>query len=98
MLDFYLIKDEQPKPNYPEKANLEFILGLDSRTFENLIKKEIIDSRFDFYSDFRWNRKLIEQINIKISNYKKSDSDIEKLNVILKKALKFESGIIAYCD
>ena len=23
MLDFYLIKDEQPKPNYPEKANLE---------------------------------------------------------------------------
>ena len=98
MLDFYLIKDEQPKPNYPEKANLEFILGLDSRTFANLIGKGIIDSRFDYYSDFRWNSNLIEQINSKASKIKNSDSDIDKLNLILKKALELKFGIIAYCD
>ena len=73
-------------------------MRLDSKTFEGLTKKGIIDSRFNFYSDFRWNRKLIEQISTRISNQKNSDSDIEKLNIILKKALDFESGIIAYSD
>ena len=98
MLDFYIIKDEQPKPNYPEQANLVFISGLDSGTFDNLISKGIIDSRFDYYSDFRWNSNLIEQINSKVSKIKNSDSDIDKLNLILKKALESKCGIIAYCD
>ena len=98
MLDFYIIKDEQPKPNYPEQVNLEFISGLDSRTFDNLISKGVIDSRFDYYSDFRWNNSLIKQINSKVSKIKNSDSDIDKLNLILKKALELECGIIAYCD
>ncbi len=98
MLDFYLINDEKPKPNYPEQANLEFILGLDSGVFERLIKKGLIDSRFDYYSDFRWSSKLIEQINIKVSISKKSDSDFDQLSLILKKALESKCGIIAYCD
>jgi hypothetical protein len=98
MLDFYIIKDEQPKPNYPEQVNLEFITGLDSGTFDNLIRKGIIDSRFDYYSDFRWDSYLIEQINSKVSKIKNSDSDIDKLNLIIKKALELKCGIIAYCD
>lgn len=98
MLDFYLIKDDQPKPNYPEQVPLEFITGLNSKTFENLIKKGLIDSRFDYYSDFRWNINLVKQINLKIAKAKNSDSDIDKLNLIINKALKLKCGIIAYCD
>lgn len=98
MLDFYLIKDEQSKPNYPEHVGLEYVFGLDSRTFDNLVKKEIIDARFDYYSDFRWSKELVEQINSKVVKIKNSGSDIDKLNVILKKAMESKSGVIAYCD
>lgn len=98
MLDFYIIKDEQSKPSYPLQANLEFIAGLDSGTFDNLISKGIIDSRFDYYSDFRWNSNLIEQINSKVSKIINSDSDIDKLKLILNKALELQCGIIAFCD
>lgn len=98
MLDFYLIKDDQPKPNYPEQLSLEFVVGLDSKTFESLIKEGLIDSRFDFYSDFRWSLKVIEQINLNIVKAKNLDSDIDKLNLIINKALELKSGIIAYCD
>ncbi len=98
MLDFYLIKDEQPKPNDPEQAKLKFIIGMNSKTFENLIKKRIIDSRFDYYSDFRWNNQFIKQIKTKTINNNNSDSDIERLNTILKKAIESKCGIIAYSD
>ena len=36
MLDFYLINDEQPKPDYPEQANLKYISGLNSKTLQDL--------------------------------------------------------------
>ena len=36
MLDFYLIQDDQPMPDYPEQANLEFAGGINLKTFENL--------------------------------------------------------------
>lgn len=96
MLDFYLIKDEQTKPDYPEKANLEFVGGIDYKTYESLVNKEIIDKRFDFYSDFRWNSQIIKQIMEK--KREKQDSDFEKLKNILRKAIVKKSGIIAYCD
>ena len=98
MLDFYLIKDRQTKPSYPEQANLEYVSGLNSKTFDNLKEKGVIDSRFDYYSDFRWNMKLVEQINMKVIKNGKSDSDFKKLSEILEKALKYKTGLIAYCD
>lgn len=36
MLDFYTIKDDQSKPDYPEQVGLKFIGGLDDKTFRNL--------------------------------------------------------------
>jgi len=36
LLDFYLLKDEQPKPDYPEKAGLKFVGGLDEIVFDSL--------------------------------------------------------------
>ena len=98
MLDFYLINDEQTKPSYPEEASLEYVSGLNSKTFETLKEKGIIDSRFDYYSDFRWNMHLVEQISIKVAENRSSDSDCKKLTQILEKALESKSGIIAYCD
>lgn len=96
MLDFYLIKDEQRKPDYPEQENLEFAGGIDYETYENLVKKGIIDSRFDYYSDFRWDCKIIEQLTTR--NDVDSDSDFKKLNKILRKATETNNGLIAYCD
>ena len=96
MLDFYLIKDEQKKPDYPEQENLEFVSGIDYKTYERLIHKEIIDNRFDYYSDFRWNSQMIKQIMDKMRE--KKDSDFEKLNDILIKATETNNGLIAYCD
>lgn len=46
MLDFYIIQDDQAKPNSPEKSGLEFVGGLDEKTVEHLQNKEIIDKRF----------------------------------------------------
>ena len=98
MLDFYLINDEQPKPDYPEQANLKYISGLNSKTFENLKDKGIIDYRFDYYSDFRWNIELVKQISRKAAKKRESDTDFEKLFEILNEALESKSGVIAYCD
>ena len=98
MLDFYLIKDDQSKPSYPEQEDLEFITGLDFNTFDSLINKGIIDSNFDYYSDFRWSFDLIKQINLKVLKSKKTDTDFDKLNLIIKRSLKLKCGIIAYCD
>ncbi len=52
MFDFYLITDEQRKPDYPEQVGLKFIAGINLKTYENLIKKGSINSRFDYYSGF----------------------------------------------
>ncbi|WP_271784735.1 hypothetical protein [Aquimarina algiphila] len=98
MLDFYLIKDDQPKPSYPELIDLEFIIGLDLVTFKSLIKKQLIDSRFDYYSDFRWDESLIKQIELKISRIQKFDSATKKLEQIIKKAIDKNCDIITYCD
>ncbi|TAD86295.1 MAG: hypothetical protein EAY75_08795 [Bacteroidetes bacterium] len=53
MLDFYSIKDDQAKPNYPQQLGLEFAGGLDNKIFENLQNKVIIDRRSHYYSDFK---------------------------------------------
>ena len=96
MLDFYLIKDEQKKPDYPEQENLEFVSGIDYETYERLIIKGMIDKRFDYYSDFRWNNQMVKQIMNKKG--KERNSDFEKLSDILKKAIEKNCGLIAYCD
>jgi hypothetical protein len=98
MLDFYLINDDQPKPSYPEQVDLIYIAGLDSKTFANLVKKGIIDSRFDYYSDFRWNMQLVEQLNSKALKANKSDLDIGGLKIILDKAMDSKNGLIAFGD
>ncbi len=50
--------------------NVEFAGELDMRTYVNLEKKGIIDKRFEFYSDFRWDAAFIGQMKQTIQNKK----------------------------
>jgi hypothetical protein len=99
MLDFYTIKDDQPKPSYPEQVGLEFVGGLDDKTFDNLQSKGIIDTRFDYYSDFRLGTVLIKQIRQNILQKRmQADLDVKKLIHLLDVADMEENGLIAYGD
>lgn len=99
MLDFYIIKDDQSKPNYPEKAGLEFVGGLDDKTFDNLQNKGIIDRRFDYYSDFRLGTVLIKQIRQNILQKQLlADDDVKMLIQLFDAADMQQSGLIAYGD
>jgi len=99
MLDFYIIKDDQPAPNYPEQSGLEFVGGIDGKTFENLQNKGIIDRQFDYYSDFRLGTLLIKKVRQTILQKQlQSDSDVKKLTQLLDTADNKHSGLIAYGD
>jgi len=97
MLDFYIIKDEQKKSSSPK--NLEFAGGLNDITFNNLQIKGLIDKKHDYYNDFRWSEKIVEKKYNKILIDKiTNNTDIKILFEILNKAIKMESGLIAFCD
>ncbi|GGG07525.1 hypothetical protein GCM10011344_05080 [Dokdonia pacifica] len=97
MLDFYIASDSKEKPKPDMLNTLEYAGGLEFEMFERLVRKEIIDSRFDFYSDFRWGSKMIKQIDMKIREYN-DDSDVVYLKKILDKAQNLKAGLIAYGD
>ncbi len=99
MLNFYIIKDDQAKPNYPEQLGLEFVGGLDDNTFDNLHNKGIIDKRFDYYSDFRLETVQIKQIRQTIIQKQlQADDGVKKLTQLFDTADKKQSGLIAYGD
>ena len=99
MLDFYILKDDQALPNHPEKLGLEFVGGLDEKTFHNLQNNGIFDKRFDYYSDFRLGTPLIQQIRQTILQKQlQADPDVKILTQLLDRAVKKQSGLIAYGD
>jgi hypothetical protein len=99
MLEFYLIKDDQSKPNNPRNNGLEFIGGLDENTFEDLQHREIIDRRFDYYSNFRWDTSVVRQLKETIKQKQTNlDNNIKQLLELLEKASNVQSGLIAYGD
>lgn len=98
MLDFYFIKDNQTNPNDPDN-DLELAGSLAAKTFDNLVRKGMIDSRFDYYSDFRWSELLIKQIRQNSERMQlESDSDVKQLLRLIDSALSKQSGLIAYGD
>ncbi|MCD0467657.1 hypothetical protein [Flavobacterium sp. ENC] len=97
MLDFYLIKDEQITPDSP--TGLEFIGQLNDRTFRNLQNKGVIDKRYEYHSDFRWDIETILQMRLngtKLQTHK--DTDIIQLFQIIDISENKKSGIIAFGD
>lgn len=99
MLDFYIINDNQSSPAFPEQLGLEFVGGLNDIIFENLQNKEIIDTRFDYYSDFRLDVLQIRKIRQNIIQKKlQNDSDVKSLIYLLDFADNKQSGLIAFGD
>lgn len=99
MLDFYFMNDSAMNSKSLLPENLEFAGSLDDKAFQNLKAKGIIESRYDYYSDFRWNVVQVKQIHSMI--HQKSlmtDSDVKTLKAFLDQAMIKECGLIAYCD
>lgn len=97
MLDFYIISDSDGKPRPDKLDQFDYAGGIESDMFDRLVRKGIVDSRFDFYSDFRWGYQLVMQIDSKTKGLE-NDSDIKVLKSILNKAVNSKSGLIAYGD
>lgn len=99
MLDFYCIKDNQSKPEYPEKAGLEFVGGLDQETVDRLKIKGVFDERFEYYSDVRLGTERIKQMRVNILEKQlQADIDVRKLIILFDLADLQQSGLIAYGD
>jgi hypothetical protein len=106
MLDFYLIDDQQAKPEYPEQTNLEYAGGINLATFEELQRQRFIEDRFDFWTDFRWSSQQIKQkADLLIKKYPELRDNRDKtekpekiLWLILEKAVRTGNGLIGFAD
>lgn len=99
MLDFYLIRDDQATPDYPELGSLEQVGGLDEKCFKMLKDKGVIPGNFDYYTDFRWDtsssKRILEHIQ---EGELKTNSCVENLVRLLERAAQHKCGLIAYSD
>lgn len=97
MLDFYLIADSASRPKPDQLDKLDYLGELESAVYSRLIKKGIIDSRFDYYSDFRWTNSIIQQIRSRIKNFS-ADADVLQVLKIIDQVSNLEFGLIAFGD
>lgn len=98
MLDFYLLADDKNVLGYSEETGAKLVGHMDDQTFERLKVKNIIPERFDYYSDFRWDRSLIRQISENIPEKWLNDIDIKQLTQLLDLAKAHDSGLMAVVD
>ncbi|MFT5777104.1 MAG: hypothetical protein ACI837_000035 [Crocinitomicaceae bacterium] len=99
MLDFYLIRGEQSTPEDPEEMGLEFVGGLDLDVYDRLQQKDIIDNTYSFFSDFRWNASVIDEIYKRATHERfRSDTDAHKIVGLIGQARLKNSGLFATCD
>lgn len=98
MLDLYYIADATHF-NPDGTDALEKAGSIDLDVYERLQRKGIIDSRFDYFSDFRWSAVLVKQLVEKASAGKfVHDTDVKQLLHILLPALDRGAGLVALAD
>ncbi|GGF07282.1 hypothetical protein [Hymenobacter cavernae] len=100
MLDFYLIADDQSEPNNRE-FNLEYIGGIRADLFYRLQTEGVIESWFDYYSDFRWESEIVARIFLKLQQRPKSaalQKEEKEFSTVLQKAIDAKSGVLAFGD
>jgi len=97
MLDFYLISDSERSKLGEEPDPLSYVGSLALNRYTRLVKKGVIDERFDYFSDFRWEMEMVLQIDAKTARFA-GDTDVDQLNTILKKAMSQNCGLMAICD
>ncbi|BDD00833.1 hypothetical protein [Persicobacter psychrovividus] len=98
MLNFFVIADEDAKPTPAQLHDMPHVGEIDDKTFFHLMQLGIIDSRFNYYSDFRWSTDTIAQVFRKISGADNDDPCVEKLLTILIEAKSAKKGLIAVGD
>jgi hypothetical protein len=99
MLDFYFISYEQEKPSSKELKNFELAGSVSEEDFEYFKSIKIIESRFDYYKDFRWNSVFISQKTKKLIGEKLVlDNRINQFLKILNTALDKKKGLLAFSD
>ena len=102
MLDFYLISDKMPNPDWPEKENLKYADGLTPEEFEQLVKLELIETDVGYWDDFRWNSKQVEAKHARINSKHLIESIentvVNKFAKMIQSAVNDNLGLIAYCD
>ena len=93
MLDFYLIRDEQPSIL---SAHLKYVGGIEWEEFEAAQIACIIENHLDYYEKFRWSN---EQIKRKIFLLKSLDrASLFNLTNILEKSSSSGFGLLAFGD
>lgn len=98
MLDFYFIPDDQPFRE-EDARTLERAGGIEMDMFDRLQRKGIIDQRFAYYDDFRWESTLVKQLHEQVCSAKfAADTDAKHLLQILDRAMERGSGLMALCD
>lgn len=95
MLDFYLLSDSQPTPN--NLAQLIYAGGLEAALYDRLVKKGVINARYDYYSHFRWGNALVLEMAAKLKDLP-SDTDVQQLKKIIEQAVINDVGLVAFGD
>jgi len=106
MLDFYIIKDDTPRPNQLKDLTLKFAGALDYETFEQLKAKNIIEERYDYYKDLRFSSIQVKQkYDLLLKSNQNLNSSLRKTITpesimldILNIAIVNNCGLIAFGD
>ncbi|MGY3087066.1 hypothetical protein ACVWYF_000092 [Hymenobacter sp. UYAg731] len=94
MLDFYLIKDEEP--NSYSFTQEEYAGGIRMLEFEQAQYARIIEPHLDFFKDFRWSS---EQAKQKLQHVQATKSEqFAALQKILQRAIEMNCGVMAVAD
>jgi len=98
MLDFYLIPSHLPShPGDP--SSLQHAGELNDQVYSRLQQKKLIEERYDYYSDFRWNGEHVRQkLQLIREQEMAQDPGVKKLLQILLLAEKAGYGLVAYGD
>ena len=94
MLDFFLIRDEQPKQY--SLTQEEYAGGIKMLEFEQAQNARIIESQLDFFKDFRWSSAQVKQKLLLIQATK--SEHFGALQKILQRAIEVNCGVIAFGD
>ncbi|MEO1054835.1 MAG: hypothetical protein AAFX87_29650 [Bacteroidota bacterium] len=95
MLDFHLIKDNE---SIHSDHTFKYVNGIEIKAFAELQRREHIEERFDYYSDFRWSTEQVKQKLEAMSRLPNLTEAELKLQAILETAQGQGCGLVAFCD
>lgn len=92
MLDFFFIRDEQPKGS--DQVNSAG--GIDYEEFIKAQDLKIIENHLDYYGDFRWKSQAVKHKHALLNPT--ITIALPHLAAILRQSFAVESGLIAFGD